>query len=224
MTSPVVLLQSPFMFCCCAAVSGIDQFGSVIPHFVFPSIPWFSGLPSSSETSFQKFLLGDSVVENAYYIPSPMFRTLSSHLFLGFPACLLPPRLPSKNFCWAILLSKMLTTFPAQCSALRLPIYSSVFQLAFFLRDFLPDLFFLGGILLSKIITTCPAHCYLSAHTCVTRPVSVQYVQFFIVPCSPDAINFCWSKYFFFFLPIPPHVLMNFRGFPHGCGDSVADF
>ena len=24
--------------------------------------------------------------------------------------------------------------------------------------------------------------------------------------------------------PIPPHVLMNFRGFPPGCGDSVADF
>jgi hypothetical protein len=28
----------------------------------------------------------------------------------------------------------------------------------------------------------------------------------------------------FFFLPMPPHVLMNFRGFPPGCGDSVADF
>ena len=26
-----------------------------------------------------------------------------------------------------------------------------------------------------------------------------------------------------FFLPMPPHVLMNFRGFPPGCGDSVAD-
>ena len=24
--------------------------------------------------------------------------------------------------------------------------------------------------------------------------------------------------------PVPPHVLMNFRGFPPGCGDSVADF
>ena len=24
--------------------------------------------------------------------------------------------------------------------------------------------------------------------------------------------------------PMPPHVLMNFRGFPPGCGDSVADF
>ena len=24
--------------------------------------------------------------------------------------------------------------------------------------------------------------------------------------------------------PLPPHVLMNFRGFPPGCGDSVADF
>ena len=27
-----------------------------------------------------------------------------------------------------------------------------------------------------------------------------------------------------FFIPMPPHVLMNFRGFPPGCGDSVADF
>ena len=30
-----------------------------------------------------------------------------------------------------------------------------------------------------------------------------------------------------FFLPpppMPPHVLMNIRGFPPGCGDSVADF
>ena len=24
--------------------------------------------------------------------------------------------------------------------------------------------------------------------------------------------------------PVPPHVLMTFRGFPPGCGDSVADF
>ena len=24
--------------------------------------------------------------------------------------------------------------------------------------------------------------------------------------------------------PMPPHVLMNFRGFPPGCGDSAADF
>jgi hypothetical protein len=28
----------------------------------------------------------------------------------------------------------------------------------------------------------------------------------------------------FFSPPMPPHVLMNFRGFPPGCGDSVADF
>ena len=27
-----------------------------------------------------------------------------------------------------------------------------------------------------------------------------------------------------FFPPMPPHVLMNFGGFPPGCGDSVADF
>ena len=28
----------------------------------------------------------------------------------------------------------------------------------------------------------------------------------------------------FFYFPVPPHVLMNFRVFPPGCGDSVADF
>ena len=33
-----------------------------------------------------------------------------------------------------------------------------------------------------------------------------------------------YLKIFFFFGPMPPHVLMNFRGFPPGCGDSVADF
>ena len=27
-----------------------------------------------------------------------------------------------------------------------------------------------------------------------------------------------------FFFPMPPHVLMNFHGFPPGCGNSVADF
>ena len=33
---------------------------------------------------------------------------------------------------------------------------------------------------------------------------------------------FCFDN--IFFPPMPPHVLMNFRGFPPGCGDSVADF
>ena len=28
----------------------------------------------------------------------------------------------------------------------------------------------------------------------------------------------------FFFFPIPQHLLINFRGFRPGCGDSVADF
>ena len=31
------------------------------------------------------------------------------------------------------------------------------------------------------------------------------------------------SKWEDFFFPMPPHVLMNIRGFPPGCGDSVAD-
>jgi len=26
---------------------------------------------------------------------------------------------------------------------------------------------------------------------------------------------------YIYILPMPPHVLMNFRGFPPGCGDSV---
>ena len=30
--------------------------------------------------------------------------------------------------------------------------------------------------------------------------------------------------YFIYFFLMPPHVLMNFRGFHPGCGDSVADF
>ena len=30
--------------------------------------------------------------------------------------------------------------------------------------------------------------------------------------------------YFLFPSQMPPHVLMNFRGFPPGCGDSVTDF
>ena len=33
-----------------------------------------------------------------------------------------------------------------------------------------------------------------------------------------------YFKYIYIFSPMPPHVLMNVRGFPPGCGDSVADF
>ena len=36
-----------------------------------------------------------------------------------------------------------------------------------------------------------------------------------------EALNL---KCFFFSPPMPPHVVMNYRGFPPGCGDSVADF
>ena len=39
------------------------------------------------------------------------------------------------------------------------------------------------------------------------------------------AVKHVAENFFFLFLPMPPpHVLMNFRGFPPGCGDSVADF
>ena len=45
---------------------------------------------------------------------------------------------------------------------------------------------------------------------------------------SKECIHFfgplCVYIYIFPPPPMPPHVLMNFRGFPPGCGDSVADF
>jgi hypothetical protein len=34
-------------------VFGIEQFGSIVPHFIILSVPWPSCGPSSSETSFQ---------------------------------------------------------------------------------------------------------------------------------------------------------------------------
>ena len=37
-----------------------------------------------------------------------------------------------------------------------------------------------------------------------------------------SSISLPWVISFSF--PMPPHVRMNFRGFPPGCGDSVADF
>ena len=40
-----------------------------------------------------------------------------------------------------------------------------------------------------------------------------------------DTMILLLEFYELFFLPqMPPHVLMNFHGFPPGCGDSVADF
>jgi len=39
--------------CRCAAVSHIDQSGSLLPHFVIPSIPHLSTWHSSSKISFQ---------------------------------------------------------------------------------------------------------------------------------------------------------------------------
>jgi len=37
-------------------------------------------------------------------------------------------------------------------------------------------------------------------------------------------IVLCYIISIYFFCPMPPHVLMNFRGFLPGCVDSVADF
>ena len=36
-----------------------------------------------------------------------------------------------------------------------------------------------------------------------------------------------WNYYIYIYIsppPMPPHVLMNFCGFPPGCGDGVANF
>ena len=46
------------------------------------------------------------------------------------------------------------------------------------------------------------------------------------LPDDDRMIETCLSIfiYLFFFYSTPPHVLMNFRGFSPGCGDSVADF
>ena len=43
---------------------------------------------------------------------------------------------------------------------------------------------------------------------------------------SAAEYNRTWYAYrqSIFSSPMPPHVLMNVRGFPPGCGDSVADF
>ena len=38
----------------------------------------------------------------------------------------------------------------------------------------------------------------------------------------PNILNS--DNFFFFPPPMPPHVLMNFCGFPPGCGNSVTDF
>jgi len=50
-------------------------------------------------------------------------------------------------------------------STLRFPNYSSAFQLAFLVQDFLPEF----EILLSNFLTTCPAHCCLPTRTYINR-------------------------------------------------------
>ena len=52
----------------------------------------------------------------------------------------------------------------------------------------------------------------------IPQPSLYAFVAWTGVPLPPRRV------YIFFFLPVPPHVLTNFRGFPPGCGDSVADF
>jgi len=49
-----------------------------------------------------------------------------------------------------------------------------------------------------------------------------QKVKYYIIRYISEVFYSNFSM--FFPPPMPPHVLMNFRGFPSGCGDSVADF
>ena len=76
-------------------------------------------------------------------------------------------------------------------STFRLPTCSSAFQRAVFLQDPLPE-FVLE--LLSIILTTCPAQCDLLK--CVYKTdVFTQSVHYFVVPQTPDDINFYLSKH-----------------------------
>ena len=63
---------------------------------------------------------------------------------------------------------------------------------------------------------------FLHLYTCNTVR-SYMFQSHWIIIREPYlSLLSCWLGCFFF--PMPPHVLMNFRGFPPGCGDSVADF
>jgi hypothetical protein len=50
---------------CCMLVFGTEQFGGIHHSSVFPSIPYLSGRPFSSEASYQKSFW-DFVVEHPY--------------------------------------------------------------------------------------------------------------------------------------------------------------
>ena len=65
---------------------------------------------------------------------------------------------------------------------------------------------------------------------CAKIPIISRQTGLFIVETvratcigSYDAVFRLYANIYIYF-PMPPHVLMNFRGFPPGCGDSVADF
>ena len=48
-----------------------------------------------------------------------------------------------------------------------------------------------------------------------------------VIDSGPSIVTHVYinvAEYTVYTFPMPPHVLMNFRGFPPGCGDSVADF
>jgi hypothetical protein len=56
---------------CCTALFCIEQFDSILPHFIFTSIPWLPSRPPSSETAFQN-LFFNSAVELPYDTYSPL--------------------------------------------------------------------------------------------------------------------------------------------------------
>ena len=56
-------------------------------------------------------------------------------------------------------------------------------------------------------------------------PINIRFTpyNFCLCGCSQPSCQFN-NIYIYIYSPIWAHVLMNFRGFPPGCGDSVADF
>ena len=69
----------------------------------------------------------------------------------------------------------------------------------------------------------------VKSHEICKKPLIVEEEHRYILPLSKSLEIYLFIRLmpvllFIYFFPMPPHVLINFRGFPPGCGDSVADF
>jgi hypothetical protein len=68
-------------FSSCARVFHIEQYGGLVPHFVFPSTLLLSRGYSSQGTCFRNSFW-DSVVEHPCYLPSPRFVHYKVNVFI----------------------------------------------------------------------------------------------------------------------------------------------